>query len=116
MSTRAAQVALAEQLLGSWVKFKDKPGHGPLRVELIDFLGRVKVQGYPPWFDPHIFTVVTKTECANALLEEYLEMFPAFRSKPIGAPGSASRVQQERHISLEDRAKRLLDPNPNLEG
>lgn len=42
------------------------------------------------------------------ILKEYLEEYPAFRSKPIGAPNSSKRAEQERQIALEDRAKRAL--------
>lgn len=40
-----------------------------------------------------------------AVLEEYLATVPAFRSKPVGAVGSAARAHQQFLIALEDRAK-----------
>lgn len=43
------------------------------------------------------------------LLRLYVQAYPAFRSKPIGAPGSAARATQEMQIALEDAAKALLD-------
>ena len=42
------------------------------------------------------------------ILKEYLKLYPAFRVKPIGAPGSKARQEQEYQIELEDRVKELL--------
>lgn len=42
------------------------------------------------------------------LLKEYIEEYPAFRSKPIGAPHSLKRMEQERQIALEDKALKAL--------
>lgn len=46
-------------------------------------------------------------ECSRlrVLLKAYLAKFPAFRSKPIGAPYSKERNQQQEHIALEDLAR-----------
>ena len=41
-------------------------------------------------------------------LNGYLDICPAFRSKPMGAPGSNARHNQTMHIGLEDRVKTLL--------
>lgn len=44
---------------------------------------------------------------ANALenaLREYVKEYPAFDSKPIGAPGSQMREEQDRHIAMQKRA------------
>lgn len=41
-------------------------------------------------------------------LDGYLDICPAFRSKPMGAPGSNARHNQTMHIGLEDRVKTLL--------
>lgn len=43
-----------------------------------------------------------------AVLQDVLAAYPAFRSKPVGAPGSYVRTQQERNIALEDRIKRAI--------
>lgn len=115
-NTRAADVVLAENLLGGWVRFTHRPKDVPRRVIAVTWEGMVELDGHVGHFAAHLFTLVSKTDRALSLLEEYVAMFPAFRTKPIGALGSEQRAQQERHISLEDRAKRLLDPNPNLEG
>lgn len=48
-----------------------------------------------------------QTELA-AVLKEYVERFPAFRSAPIGAPHSPKRQEQDEHIALENRAKILI--------
>lgn len=37
-------------------------------------------------------------------LEQYVEANPAFRLKPVGAPGSSARKAQDIHIALEDAA------------
>lgn len=42
------------------------------------------------------------------VLERYMDAYPAFRIKPIGAPGSAARIEQENLMALEDAAKRLI--------
>lgn len=46
-------------------------------------------------------------ECSRlrVLLKAYLMKFPAFRSKPSGAPYSKERNQQQEHIALEDLAR-----------
>ena len=43
-----------------------------------------------------------------AVLERYMNMYPAFRIKPEGAPGSQVRDEQERKMALEDAARALL--------
>jgi hypothetical protein len=43
------------------------------------------------------------------LLREYMEEYPAFRAKPVGAPHSEARCEQQRRIQLEDEARALLD-------
>lgn len=37
-------------------------------------------------------------------LARYVATYPAFRAKPIGAPGSPARIEQEGLIQLEDDA------------
>lgn len=39
------------------------------------------------------------------VLERYMAAYPAFRIKPEGAPGSPTRVEQERLMALEDCAR-----------
>ena len=46
-------------------------------------------------------------ELAEAL-RTYISHYPAFRSKPVGAPGSQAREKQEYEIALEDEAISLL--------
>lgn len=48
-----------------------------------------------------------RDELAQAL-REYTELFPVFRARPLGTPGSPARRDQEREIALEDRARALL--------
>ena len=43
-----------------------------------------------------------------AVLSAYTREFKAFRSKPMGAPHSPVRAQQDNHIALEDRALALI--------
>lgn len=42
------------------------------------------------------------------IVRHYLDIAPAFRSKPVGAPNSAARVEQNEHIALEDDARAAL--------
>ena len=60
-----------------------------------------------PRFDP-TKTVGVLTECEAhliALVRSYLEVCPAFRSRPMGQAGSAVRIQQDLHIATEEAAK-----------
>jgi hypothetical protein len=41
-------------------------------------------------------------------LRQYVTEFPAFTSKPIGAPESDERMKQRAHIALEHRARAAL--------
>lgn len=43
-----------------------------------------------------------------AVLNRYLAAYPAFRMKPIGAPGSEKRIEQENLMALEDTARAAL--------
>jgi len=43
----------------------------------------------------------------RALLIEYMAAHPAFRIKPIGAPNSDARLEQEIAVEREDRALRV---------
>jgi hypothetical protein len=42
-------------------------------------------------------------------LRFYSDAFPAFRGKPVGAPGSIERQAQETHIEWETKALAALD-------
>lgn len=42
-------------------------------------------------------------------LRWYLANDPAFRAKPMGAPGSEVRIMQEQHQAAEDAIKAYLD-------
>ncbi len=42
------------------------------------------------------------------LLERYVSAYPAFRIKPIGAPGSEKRIEQENLMALEDDAQNTI--------
>lgn len=43
-----------------------------------------------------------------AALKGMLRLYPAFRSRPIGAPGSAKRAEQDERIAAEDRARAAI--------
>lgn len=47
-------------------------------------------------------------EDVNALLQRWLDAAPAFRTKPLGAPGSCARAAQDEHIALEDATRACL--------
>jgi len=44
----------------------------------------------------------------RAVLKSMITLYPAFRNRPIGAPGSTEREKQSRHILVEEQAKDLL--------
>lgn len=44
------------------------------------------------------------TSALIAILRRYIAAYPAFRMKPIGAPGSAARIEQENLMALEEAA------------
>lgn len=56
----------------------------------------------------HTPATQTNGDTVAALLREYMETFPAFRGRPIGAPGSMMRKHQEFCHGLEDRAQAAL--------
>lgn len=53
-----------------------------------------------------------RLRAANAelaqMLKRYIAAHPAFRMKPIGAPGSIARIEQEHLMALEDSAQALI--------
>ena len=56
--------------------------------------------------------IITQLETRVRELETvlcfYTAAFPAFRSKPVGAPGSIERWAQETHIEWETKAQTAL--------
>lgn len=50
----------------------------------------------------------------HQLLTEYVTYFPAFRTKPVGSPGTEARLQQEADIKREDRARKVLSLRPGF--
>lgn len=44
----------------------------------------------------------------RAVLRRYMAAYPAFRIKPIGAPNSPARIEQENLMALEDAANAVL--------
>ena len=52
----------------------------------------------------------------TALLERYTHAYPAFRIKPIGAPNSEKREEQERLMKLEDLAYAFIKQAKNYMG
>jgi len=48
---------------------------------------------------------MSENDKLRQLLRRYLELHPAFRLKPIGAPNSYGRMLQDAHIKLEDEAR-----------
>lgn len=42
------------------------------------------------------------------LLQQYVEEYPVFRLKPVGAPNSLKRNEQDRQIALENAALKAL--------
>jgi hypothetical protein len=51
-------------------------------------------------------------EQLRTVLERYMFAYPAFRMKPIGAPGSPARIESERLMALEEAARAALG-SPN---
>lgn len=52
----------------------------------------------------------------EASLRFYVDAFPAFRSKPVGAPGSIERRAQAVHAAQEDKARALLTAETKGDG
>jgi hypothetical protein len=51
------------------------------------------------------------SDCANELVDvlcRYLAAYPAFRIKPVGAPGSPARIEQENLMALEQTAIEVI--------
>ena len=47
-------------------------------------------------------------EALRGILERYMFAYPAFRMKPVGAPGSPIRIEAERLMALEESAQKIL--------
>jgi hypothetical protein len=68
-------------------------------------------QDSPQWTANAAF-IVKACNAHNKLVEAlrwYVEANPAFRSMPIGAPGSPMRLKQEEALRMEDAALALLE-------
>lgn len=52
---------------------------------------------------------LSRAEKLEAVLRRYVAAYPAFSMKPIGAPNSPARIEQERLMSLEADATALLE-------
>lgn len=59
-----------------------------------------------PHADP---TWLTDLRELRAALARVLEASPAYRSRPIGSPGSLARLTQAEQIAAEDAAKLALE-------
>ena len=53
----------------------------------------------------HYDCAIAKIEELRSVVIRYMGAHPAFRIKPVGAPGSEMRIEQERLMGLEDAAK-----------
>lgn len=74
-------------------------------------LKRFHVQGSSGYMSESANGEYVKFESAErlaALLAEYVAAHPAFRVKPIGAPGSIARAEQDAAIQLENAARAAL--------
>ncbi len=45
----------------------------------------------------------------SLVIQRYIDMYPALRSKPIGSPGSVERNRQKDQIELEAQAKSAIE-------
>lgn len=57
---------------------------------------------------PALPVALATVETLTAILGRYMAAYPAFRMKPIGAPGSVMRVEQENLMALEDAARAAI--------
>jgi hypothetical protein len=55
-----------------------------------------------------IARLMTQNIALKAMVERYMSAYPAFRIKPVGAPNSEKRREQENLMALEDSARKLL--------
>ncbi len=62
--------------------------------------------------DAQLSSLRSRFEEALKALEFYVQTFPAFHGKPIGAPYSEERQKQERHVLAERAAAFLIAENP----
>jgi hypothetical protein len=54
------------------------------------------------------WVMAADVEQLRTVLERYMFAYPAFRMKPIGAPGSPQRIESERLMALEEAAREAL--------
>lgn len=62
----------------------------------------------PIWINGLAYLPAVEHEAIKAALRFYVDAFPAFRSKPVGAPNSIERQAQEVHVAQEDRVREIL--------
>lgn len=54
------------------------------------------------------WVLAADVEQLRTVLERYMFAYPAFRMKPVGAPGSPARIESERLMALEEAAQAAL--------
>lgn len=74
----------------------------PIVMRLDDALTRCNER------DAEVARLTEEAERLRNLLATYIEVVPAFRSKPIGDEGSEAREQQRAHIALEDTVRAAI--------
>jgi hypothetical protein len=73
--------------------------------ELFEQIKAISAAGAAPHIEAGLRARIAKLEEA---LAEYVLAYPVFRSKPIGAPGSLARNDQDALIALQDKARAAL--------
>lgn len=58
--------------------------------------------------DARIADLEAENARLKAIIQRYMNTYPAFRMKPIGAPGSIARIEQEKRMELEELAVAAL--------
>lgn len=56
----------------------------------------------------HARKLERQRDALMAALQRYVNAYPAFRMKPIGAEGSPARIEQENLMAIEEQAKAAL--------
>ena len=79
---------------------------GPWQIDR--FLGCVVGTKGQPIGGEADLTLVAAAPDLLAVLQRYVNAYPAFRIKPIGAPGSEKRIEQENLMALEDAARTAI--------
>ena len=81
----------------AWFLACQQPGH-KVSSEAIAWLKKQAVKWQP----------ATPADDLCAVLERYINAYPAFRMKPVGAPNSPKRIEQENLMALEDAARAAI--------